>query len=71
MDLVWRGHLLGKKNEECISFWENRDLPSKQRVTSKQQLQNSYFWAVLAFGLPNAKGQLQGMLMKANHQNRE
>lgn len=72
--LVWRYHLLGaqqeKSMEEYICFWENLDLTAKQGGTSNQQLQNSYFWAVFVLGLPNAKGQLLGMLVKANNQNR-
>lgn len=60
-----------KKNmEEYICFWENIDLTAEQGGTSNQQLQSSHFWADLVFGLPNAKGQLLGMLVKANHQNR-
>ena len=62
--------LAGKKMEEYICFWENIGLTAEQRGTSNQQSQNSYFWAVLVLGLPNAKGQLLGMLVKANHQNR-
>lgn len=56
--------------EEYICFWENIDLTAKQGGTSNQRLQNSYFWAVLVSGLPSTKGQLLGMLVKANHQNR-
>lgn len=59
-----------KNMEEYICFWENIDLTAKQGGTSNQLLQNSYFWAVLVFGLPNTKGQLLGMLVKAHHQNR-
>lgn len=53
-----------------ISVSGKTDLTAKQGGTSNQQLQNSYFWAVLVLGLPNAKGQLLGTLVKANHQNR-
>lgn len=68
---LFAGCLAKKKiMEEYICFWENIDLTAKQGGTSNQQLQNSYFWAVLVLGLPKAKGQLLGMLTKANHQNR-
>lgn len=43
--------------EEYICFWEDIDVAAKQGGTSNQQLQNSYFWAVLVLALANAKGQ--------------